>query len=84
MASIATNRATYTSALIAFTRSYRFDGVDIDSEYPAVADRGGGPEDSANFVLLMREFKAAFGGKYGLSVTYPPAFGTYNTAMSRP
>jgi len=36
-------------------------------EYPGADDRGGRPEDTANFVLLCKEIKAAFSGYYGTS-----------------
>lgn len=65
MASSAANRATFTSSLISFMDTYGFDGVDIDWEYPVAEDRGGKPEDKANYVTLCQELKAAFNGKYG-------------------
>jgi chitinase len=37
-------------------------------------DRGGRPEDSANYVLLSKDIKAAFGSKYGYSITLPASY----------
>lgn len=34
-------------------------------------DRGGKAEDSANFVLLSKDIKDAFAGKYGYTITLP-------------
>jgi chitinase len=50
--------------------TWAFQGVDIDWEYPSNAARGGRPEDTENFVLLLKEMNAAFGTKYGLSTTF--------------
>ncbi|KAI5249676.1 glycoside hydrolase [Aureobasidium subglaciale] len=43
-------------------------------QYPAAEDRGGRPEDTANFVSLCKEIKAAFGGIYGFSITLPASY----------
>lgn len=74
MARTAANRATFIQSLINFMDNYGFDGADIDWEYPGAEDRGGRPEDTENFVDLCREMKAAFGRRYGLSVTLPASF----------
>ena len=68
------NRGKFIASLINFMDNYGFDGADIDWEYPSAEDRGGRPEDTANFVDLCREMKAAFGRRYGLSVTLPASF----------
>lgn len=53
------SRATFIRSSIAFARTHGFDGVDIDWEYPGHAGQGGRPEDRANFVLLLKEFREA-------------------------
>ena len=53
------NRARFIASCIAFARLHTFDGVDIDWEYPGHAGQGGRPQDKANFVLLLAEFRAA-------------------------
>lgn len=65
MASSATNRATFIQSLMSFMKNYGFDGADLDWEYPAADDRGGRPEDKENYVSLVKDMKAAFGGRYG-------------------
>ena len=50
---------------MSFMRNNGFDGVDIDWEYPAADDRGGNAADTANYVSLVKEMKAAFNRKYG-------------------
>ena len=57
-----------------FMKTYGFDGVDIDWEYPAADDRGGVTADSQNYVSLVSDIKAAFGSQYGLSVTIPTSY----------
>ncbi|CZT06465.1 uncharacterized protein RAG0_12166 [Rhynchosporium agropyri] len=37
-------------------------------------DRGGMPEDTANFVLLCKDIKQAFGTKFGYSITLPASY----------
>lgn len=37
-------------------------------------DRGGRAEDSANFVLLSKDVKEAFGSRYGYSITLPASY----------
>ncbi|KAI4189421.1 MAG: hypothetical protein L6R41_001472 [Letrouitia leprolyta] len=74
MASSATNRGKFITSLMAFMRNHGFDGADIDWEYPAADDRGGKDADTANYVSLVKEMKASFGRKYGLSVTLPASY----------
>jgi chitinase len=59
-------RAAFVDSALVFLRNERFDGIDIDWEYPA--DNGAGcpagetcerPEDKRNFVALARELRAA-------------------------
>lgn len=48
---------------------------DVDWEYPAAYDRGGSPEDKANYVTFMSKVKAAFRPNgYGLSFTAPSSY----------
>ncbi|KAJ0301498.1 hypothetical protein Brms1b_012438 [Colletotrichum noveboracense] len=84
MASSAGNRKMFIDGLIKFmehvgtnillTQSYGFDGMDLDWEYPTADDRGSTADDTANFVLLCKEIKAAFGTRFGYSITLPASF----------
>ena len=54
------SRSIFAESCVAFIRSYNFDGVDIDWEYPG----GGGlpsnvsrPEDRENYTLLLQELR---------------------------
>ena len=65
MAKTQANRQAFIVNLMSFMATYGFDGIDIDWEYPGADDRGGVPEDTANFVSLVQELQGAFGGLYG-------------------
>ncbi|XP_063700712.1 probable chitinase 2 [Culicoides brevitarsis] len=66
LASDPERRSTFVKQSLEFIRKYKFDGLDLDWEYPA--NRGGNPEDKENFVHLVRELKTEY-QKYGLIVT---------------
>ncbi|KAF9891872.1 hypothetical protein FE257_003357 [Aspergillus nanangensis] len=74
MASSAANRRTFINSLIHFMQTWGFDGVDLDWEYPGADDRGGVPDNTANFVALLRDMKNAVQGRYGISVTLPASY----------
>ena len=74
MVSSQSNRAKFIGNLRQFMDTYAFDGVDLDWEYPGADDRGGESGDSANYVLLTKEMRAAFGTKYGISMTLPTSY----------
>ncbi|KAH8882436.1 glycoside hydrolase [Thozetella sp. PMI_491] len=75
MVSTASNRATFIASLEHFMSAYGFDGVDLDWEYPGADDRGGRKEDTANFVTLLRDMRAAWGNRYGrISATLPSSY----------
>ncbi|KAH8797670.1 bacteriodes thetaiotaomicron symbiotic chitinase [Xylogone sp. PMI_703] len=80
MCSNEANREKFISSLISFMEQYGFQGADLDWEYPANADRGGKPEDTGNYVSLVKEMRAAFGTKYGISYTIAPDI-TYVTGF---
>ncbi|KAJ8681992.1 hypothetical protein QAD02_017784 [Eretmocerus hayati] len=59
-------RRAFADNLLGFVRSYGFDGLDLDWEYPN--QRGGIEADRDNFVLLLRELRLRF-SKAGLLLT---------------
>jgi chitinase len=61
----AANRQTFANNLVKFMLAYGFDGVDIDWEYPGAPDRGGQPDDVANFPLLMHQISQRSTGQEG-------------------
>ncbi|XP_068622318.1 probable chitinase 2 [Battus philenor] len=58
MAETPENRAKFINSVLVFLNLYKFDGLDLDWEYPAKRD--GRPIDKANFVSLVKELKEAF------------------------
>ncbi|KAJ8125457.1 hypothetical protein O1611_g8182 [Lasiodiplodia mahajangana] len=61
IAASATNRATFIASVESFMKQYGFQGIDIDWEYPGAPDRSGKPDDTENFVTLLKEMRAAYG-----------------------
>src|SRR5438128_2933568 len=66
MASDAAARASFVDSTIAFLRRHRFDGIDLDWEYPTDIGVPCTPdqtcqrrEDKRNFVVLAKELRAA-------------------------
>ncbi|ETS82826.1 hypothetical protein PFICI_04702 [Pestalotiopsis fici W106-1] len=60
MAASHENRQTFISSLSAYLTKYGLDGIDIDWEYPTATDRGGSPDDTDNYVVLLAEMREAF------------------------
>ncbi|KAK4442801.1 glycoside hydrolase [Podospora aff. communis PSN243] len=70
-------RTKFASNLLAFLNSYGFDGVDLDWEYPGAPDRGGNPDDGANYVELVKTLRSVFdasGRKLGITFTAPSSY----------
>jgi len=51
-------RGMFVNSTVEFLKKHKFDGLDLDWEYPA--KRGGSPEDKKSFIYLARDLKAAF------------------------
>ncbi|KAJ6477836.1 hypothetical protein C8R47DRAFT_1020145 [Mycena vitilis] len=69
------NTNKFLASALSVMEQYAFDGLDIDWEYPGASDRGGVPEDTANYVKFMASVKTAFKPKkYGLSFTAPSSY----------
>jgi chitinase len=71
------NRQTFANNVVDFMKTYGYDGIDIDWEYPGAPDRGGTPGDTQNFVLLMQMLRSTFdssGMQLGLTFTAPSSY----------
>lgn len=72
-------RANFAKSCVSLIRTYDFDGVDIDWEYPGYVDHGGTPADKANYVLLLRQVRDSLNayqqvtGKYYMITAALPA-----------
>ncbi|XP_050451312.1 probable chitinase 2 [Cataglyphis hispanica] len=66
MASSSDNRKTFIASTVEFLRTYKFDGLDLDWEFPA--NRGGAKYDKENLVSLIKELRDAF-REYRFSLT---------------
>ncbi|KAL2880734.1 hypothetical protein SGCOL_003761 [Colletotrichum sp. CLE4] len=67
-------RAAFIASGKSFMDKYGFQGMDLDWEYPGDPKRGGSRADIANFVLLLKEMRAAYGSNYGISLTLAPDY----------
>ncbi|KAL5360254.1 hypothetical protein BJX96DRAFT_184439 [Aspergillus floccosus] len=77
IAADATKRQAFANNVVHFMKQYGFDGVDIDWEYPGAPDRRGNPEDTENFVLLLKTMRETFdasGSTFGLTFTAPSSY----------
>ncbi|GAW18020.1 hypothetical protein ANO14919_074890 [Xylariales sp. No.14919] len=71
------NQQKFAQNVVKFLELHGFDGLDIDWEYPGAPDRGGRPEDTENFVSLMRTLRQTFNGsprQLGLTFTAPSSY----------
>lgn len=71
------NRQTFINSVVKYLRDYHLDSIDIDWEYPSADDRGGQPQDAANFVTLLAEMRKAFDREnpgWEISATLPTSY----------
>lgn len=86
------SRNTFADSCVEFIRTYRFDGVDIDWEYPVsggMPENIRRPEDKQNFTLLLKclreklDAAGAEDGKHYLLTIAAPA-GSFNIKNTEP
>ncbi|KAK3593300.1 hypothetical protein CHS0354_031359 [Potamilus streckersoni] len=58
MASARRTRRHFGESVVAFLMKYKFDGLDLNWQYPGL--RGGKPQDRANYILLLKDLREAF------------------------
>ncbi|KAL4901140.1 glycoside hydrolase superfamily [Aspergillus multicolor] len=75
MVATAERRQAFISSALVFCKTYAFDGIDMDWEYPAATDRGSREEDFENFVTFMQELSDAFfDAGLGVTATLPSSY----------
>lgn len=62
-------RRYFAEQCVSLLRRYKFDGIDIDWEYPGYEAHKGTPEDKRNFTLLMQDIRKAI-DEYGKEINY--------------
>jgi chitinase len=72
MVSTEANRPAFIQSLITLMDTYWFQGADINWEYPAEPKRSGCKADTENLVLLVKEMKEQFSGRFGSCLTLAP------------
>jgi len=53
------SRQKFADSVVNFLKTYNFDGIDFDWEYPADSERCGRPEDKQNYALLVEAVREA-------------------------
>jgi len=83
MAKTPESRKKFIISVVNFLERFDFDGFDLDWEYPA--NRGGVPEDKANFASLLKEMRSEFDKHaYLLSAAVSAGEATIRTAYDVP
>ncbi|KAE8356227.1 glycosyl hydrolases family 18-domain-containing protein [Aspergillus coremiiformis] len=70
MTSVPEGRRNFTDSAVKVVEENHLDGIDINWDHPG-AQPGAHNTDGADYVLLLKELREAFGPKYGISVTVP-------------
>ncbi|MBE0639493.1 MAG: T9SS type A sorting domain-containing protein [Bacteroidales bacterium] len=52
-------RQVFVNSCLTLINTYKFDGIDLDWEYPGYAPHGGSAADKANFTLLLQDLRLA-------------------------
>uniref|UniRef100_T1KQ57 chitinase n=1 Tax=Tetranychus urticae TaxID=32264 RepID=T1KQ57_TETUR len=67
-------RQKFVTSVVSFLQKYKFDGFDLDWEYPGATDRQGKYADKENFLKLVKELRTEFDKhNYILSAAVPVA-----------
>mmetsp|Transcript_15025 Transcript_15025/g.29711 ORF Transcript_15025/g.29711 Transcript_15025/m.29711 type:complete len:1992 (-) Transcript_15025:64-6039(-) len=82
MAADAKSRRNFAKNCVGLIREYGFDGIDVDWEYPTYEDHDGTPQDTENFILLLKDIRAALDA-YQAAV-YPDGEKTFGLTAALP
>lgn len=84
MAASQKSRANFAHNCVNLIKTYQFDGIDIDWEYPTYEPHGGTPADKKNFTLLMQAIRDSidnYGKQIGQEFILTAAFGANKVNM---
>ncbi|KAK0717316.1 hypothetical protein B0T26DRAFT_675641 [Lasiosphaeria miniovina] len=59
-------RQIFIQSVVSYLTKYGLDGIDIDWECPTAPDRGGKPDNTQNYVLLLSDMRDAFDANFDL------------------
>lgn len=62
-------RKHFAEECVRMLKTYKFDGIDIDWEYPGYTEHKGTADDKHNFTLMMKELRRAI-DEYGEEINY--------------
>ncbi len=85
VASYETTRIRFAHSCVEQIRTYGFDGIDIDWEYPGYADHKGTPGDKKNFTRLLRVVRDSlfeYGNHVGKSYTLTAALPGFESTLA--
>ena len=77
-------RATFAASCVDLVRTYGFDGIDINWEYPGYAPHNGTAADKQNFTLLLQAIRTAldvYGAAQGVPMMLTIAVGAAEERM---
>ena len=84
VSSTPSTRETFAHSCLRQIRTFGFDGIDIDWEYPGYTDHNGTPQDRENFTLLLRTLSdslTALGRKNGRHLFLTAAMPAFESAL---
>ncbi|KAF4984898.1 hypothetical protein FDECE_17002 [Fusarium decemcellulare] len=75
LAASAARQRSFFNSVMSFMATHKFDGLDLDWEYPVAEERAGRQVDYKNFPVFMAALKKVMdAGNKGLTITLPASY----------